>query len=67
VSAEEDNLLSPLSVGNIAIPYISDEQAAAVRDPQLKLLFRLAKFSLKNEGKFFFRRQTARYCGFTIA
>lgn len=33
------------------IPYVTDEQAiAATKDPQLKLLFRLIKFQILDEG-----------------
>jgi replication fork protection complex subunit Tof1/Swi1 len=34
------------------IPYLSDEQAdAATKNPHLKLLFRLAKFFILDEGQ----------------
>ena len=33
------------------IPYVTDEQAnAATKDPHLKLLFRLIKFQIMDEG-----------------
>jgi hypothetical protein len=38
---------------NLVIPYLSDEHAdAATKNPHLKLLFRLAKFYIQDEGKF---------------
>jgi hypothetical protein len=39
------------------IPYVTDEQADAVtKNPQLKLLFRLCKFYILDEGVYAFKQ-----------